>query len=67
MFWHKFKSILSKCKGGSILSNGYQGLFSWEHSGRGREAGHSPPSRDEVKECVELYIHSPSRPSWRGA
>jgi len=32
----------------------------------GREADHSPPSRDEVKECLELYIHSPNTPSWRG-
>jgi hypothetical protein len=21
----------------------------------------------EVKECVELYLHSPNTPSWRGA
>jgi hypothetical protein len=27
----------------------------------GREAGHSPPSSAEVKECVELYLHSPIR------
>jgi hypothetical protein len=27
----------------------------------GREADHSPPSSAEVKECVELYIHSPIR------
>jgi hypothetical protein len=27
----------------------------------GREADHSPPSSDEVKECVELYLHSPIR------
>jgi hypothetical protein len=25
----------------------------------GRETDHSPPSSAEVKECVELYIHSP--------
>jgi hypothetical protein len=24
-----------------------------------REANHSPPSSAEVKECVELYLHSP--------
>jgi hypothetical protein len=24
-----------------------------------REAHHSPPSSAEVKECVELYLHSP--------
>jgi hypothetical protein len=33
----------------------------------GREAGHTPPSSAEVKECVELYLHSPNTPSWRGA
>jgi hypothetical protein len=27
----------------------------------GREANHSPPSSSEVKECVELYLHSPIR------
>jgi hypothetical protein len=27
----------------------------------GREAGHSPPSSAEVKECVEIYLHSPIR------
>jgi len=32
----------------------------------GREADHSPPSSAEVKECVELYLHSPNTPSWRG-
>jgi hypothetical protein len=33
----------------------------------GREADHSPPSSVEVKEWVELYLHSPNTPSWRGA
>jgi hypothetical protein len=33
----------------------------------GREADHSPPSTSEVKESVELYLHSPNTPSWRGA
>jgi hypothetical protein len=33
----------------------------------GREADHSLPSSAEVKEWVELYIHSPNTPSWRGA
>jgi hypothetical protein len=32
----------------------------------GREADHSPPSSAEVKECVEIYLHSPNRPSGRG-
>jgi hypothetical protein len=27
----------------------------------GREADHSPPSDAEVKEWVELYLHSPVR------
>jgi hypothetical protein len=33
----------------------------------GREADNSPPSTTEVKERVELYLHSPNTPSWRGA
>jgi hypothetical protein len=33
----------------------------------GREADHSPPSSDEVNECLELYFHSSNTPSWRGA
>jgi heme-degrading monooxygenase HmoA len=33
----------------------------------GREAEHSTPSSAEVKECVELYFHSPNTPSWLGA
>jgi hypothetical protein len=32
----------------------------------GREADHSPSSA-KVKEWVELYLHSPNTPSWRGA
>jgi hypothetical protein len=31
-----------------------------------RKADHSPPSSAEVKKWVELYLHSPSTPSWRG-
>jgi hypothetical protein len=30
-------------------------------------ADHSPPSSAKAKEWVELYIHSPSTPSWCGA
>jgi hypothetical protein len=30
----------------------------------GHEADHSPPSSAKVKECMELYLHSPSTPSW---
>jgi hypothetical protein len=33
----------------------------------GREADHSPPSRAEIKEWVELYLHSHNTLSWRGA
>jgi hypothetical protein len=32
-----------------------------------READHSHPSSTEVKECVQLYLHSPNTPSRRGA
>jgi hypothetical protein len=32
----------------------------------GRETDHSPPSSAEFKECVELYLHFPIPPSWRG-
>jgi hypothetical protein len=32
----------------------------------GREADHSPPSSAEVKEWVDLYLHSPNTSSWRG-
>jgi hypothetical protein len=28
----------------------------------GREADHSPPSSAEIKECVDLHVHSPIRP-----
>jgi hypothetical protein len=33
----------------------------------GRETDNSPPSTAEVKECMELYLHSPNTPSWCGA
>jgi hypothetical protein len=32
-----------------------------------READHSPPSSAEVKECVELYLHTPNTSLWHGA
>jgi hypothetical protein len=28
----------------------------------GHEADHSPPSSAEVKECMEVHLHSPSTP-----
>jgi hypothetical protein len=33
----------------------------------GGKADQSPPSSAEVKEWVELFVHSPTTPSWRGA
>jgi len=33
----------------------------------GCEADHSPPLSTEVKKCVALYLHSPSKLSWYGA
>jgi hypothetical protein len=33
----------------------------------GCEADHSPQSSAEVKEWVELYLHSPNTPAWCGA
>jgi len=33
----------------------------------GREEDHSPPTTAEVKECVQLYLHSSNTPSWCGA
>jgi len=33
----------------------------------GREADHSPPSSDKVKEWVGLYLHSHNTSSWPGA
>jgi hypothetical protein len=33
----------------------------------GRQTDHSPPYSAEVKESVELYIHSHNAPSWRDA
>jgi hypothetical protein len=42
----------------SLLHNGYQGSFLGVKRPV-READRSPPSSAEVKECVELYLHSP--------
>jgi hypothetical protein len=47
-------------------------VTTWEHHvplafHSGREADHSPPSSAEVKEWVELCLHSPNAPLWRGA
>jgi hypothetical protein len=37
------------------------GALSLEVKRPGSRADHSPPSSAEVKECVELYLHSPIR------
>jgi hypothetical protein len=37
------------------------GGFLPEVKAAGREAHHSPPSSAEIKECLELYLHSPIR------
>jgi len=41
--------------------------FSWGIKRPEFEAGHSPSSSAEVKECVELYLHYPNKTSCRGA
>jgi hypothetical protein len=43
------------------------GTLSLEVKRSGHEADHSPPSSAEIKEWVELYLHSPNTPSWRDA
>jgi hypothetical protein len=43
------------------------GALSLEVKQLGREADHSPPSSAEVKEWVELYLHSLNTPPWRGS
>jgi hypothetical protein len=43
----------------------YEGTGSFPGVKRsGRDVDHPPPSSDEVKERVELYLYSPSGPSW---
>jgi hypothetical protein len=44
-----------------------QGAISLEGKRPGHEAHHSPLSSAEVKECVELYLHSTNTAPWRGA
>jgi hypothetical protein len=47
----------------SLLYNGYRVSFTGvKRPGRG--VGHPPLSSAEVKERVELYLYSPSGPSW---
>jgi hypothetical protein len=45
---------------------GTRGALSLGVKRLGCEADYSSSSSAEVKECVELYLHSPNTPSWRG-
>jgi hypothetical protein len=46
----------------NLLSNGYQGLFPWEYSGRDvKLTTHSIYSRGQ--KCMDLCLHSPNTPS----
>jgi hypothetical protein len=47
----------------SLLYNGYR-VFAPGIKRPGRGADHPPPSGTEVTEKVELYLYSPSGPSW---
>ena len=47
----------------SLLHNGY-GVSFLGVKRPGRGVTHPPPSSTEVKEKVELYLYSPSGPSW---
>jgi hypothetical protein len=44
-----------------FLSNGNRGALSVGVKRLGCETDSSPPSSSEVKECVEIYLHSPIR------
>jgi hypothetical protein len=46
----------------SLLHNGYRVFLGGKWPGSGVD--HSPPSSAEIKEIVELYLYSPSGPSW---
>jgi hypothetical protein len=46
---------------------GVPGALSLKGKATGEWSWPSPPSSAEVKEWVELYLHSPNTPSWRGA
>jgi hypothetical protein len=59
-----YHRVQNGCGPSCILSTGYQGLFPWGVKRPGREADDTPPSSAEVKECMELYLHSPNTPSW---
>jgi hypothetical protein len=63
-FIHKIKKKKKNSRAYEYLVTPIQwvpGALSLGAKRPGREADHSPPSSVEVKECVELYIHSPIR------
>jgi hypothetical protein len=62
MFWSHL--VDNDCP--SCMAMGVRGSFPGVKR-PGRDADHSPPSSSEVKECVELYLHSSTTPSWRGS
>jgi len=47
----------------SLLYNGYEVSFPGVRRSE-RWVDHPPPSTDDVKERVELYLYHPSGPSW---
>jgi hypothetical protein len=59
-----FRTHPDRCWGPpNIRYNGYRNLFP-RRKRPGRFVKHLRPSRDEVKERVELYLYSPFRSSW---
>jgi hypothetical protein len=63
--WEFFSSLCPDRLWGppSLLSTGYR-AFSLGVKWPGHEADHSPQSSAMVKECMELYLHSPITLSW---
>jgi hypothetical protein len=57
-FPHLSRTVLEST---SLLYNGYRVFPGVKQPGRGVD--HPPPSSAEVKETVELYVHSTSGPS----
>ena len=52
------------CGPPSLVYSGYRVCFPGAKR-LGRGLNHPPPSNAEVKERIELYLYSPSGPSWR--
>jgi hypothetical protein len=48
----------------SLLYNRYRVFPGWGVKWPERRVDHPPPSSAEVKETVQLYLYSPSGPSW---